>query len=196
MTAITLPNLSLNAGFLNGESGWADEMNRALRIIDAMVNLRVVSRLVTSPPAAASGDAYIVADGSVGEWSGKAALLAIWMSGDDLPTPYWEYVQPKLSWRAWVTDENSFYQYNGGNWVKDDSGIGERFSANIGDGGSANFFVDHGLGSRDVSVTVRRNASPWDDILVDISRPTENRIEISGFTSAVGVNEYRVIVKK
>lgn len=198
MTATTLPNLSIKAGFTDSEVGWGDEMNAALRLLDALVQPRVSTRNATSPPGAAPGDLFIVGAGGTGEWAGRDQLLALWVQGDDIPNGQWLYIQPKVGWRVWVTDEAFYYQYNGGSWIKDETGgvTAERYSTPIGNGSSANFFIDHMLGTRDVSVTVRRNASPWDDIVVDVSRPSENQVEISGFASAVGVDEYIVVVKK
>lgn len=64
----------------------------------------------------------------------------------------------------------------------------------IGDGTRANFYLTHNLGTYNVHVTVYRSASPRDTIIVDVSRTTEDEIEISGFSSAPAVNEYTVIV--
>ena len=47
--------------------------NEALRLLDGLVQLAVLDRHLTAPPASpADGDRYIVASGAVGAWSGWA----------------------------------------------------------------------------------------------------------------------------
>lgn len=198
MTAITLPNVGLHAGFLDAEHGWGVTMNRNQRVLDALVNLRVEDKDLTEPPLASSGAAYIVGPAATGAWAGYDGQLAIWMQGDDLPDGQWAFVQPKESWRAWLIDENAFYQYVSGTWVIDSTSsvTPTEFTQLIGDGSAANFFIDHALGTRNVAVTVYRNASPWDDIVVDVTRPSENQVELSGFALAPSVDEYMVVVRK
>ncbi len=46
-------------------------VNEALRLLDGLVQLAVLDRYLTTPPASpADGDRYIVASGAVGAWSG------------------------------------------------------------------------------------------------------------------------------
>lgn len=197
MTAVTLPNVGVKSGFTIGESGWADEMNSNMRVLDAMVQLTVVDKDLTTPPGATPGLVYIVGPSATGDWSGLDGQLAFLQTGDDLTTA-WSFVVPKAGWRAWVVDESVFYQYSGSAWVKDESSeiTPSRYRAVFGDGSSANFFINHSLGTRDLHVTVYRNATPWDDIVCDISRPSDNQIELSGFGIAPATDELVVVVSK
>lgn len=52
------------------------------------------------------------------------------------------------------------------------------FEADLGDGTATTFTLTHNLGTKAVSVDIFRNASPYDDIDVYISRPTINTITI------------------
>jgi hypothetical protein len=72
---------------------------------------------------------------------------------------------------------------------------GSAFKANIGDGTAATFTVAHGLGTRDVQVEVYRNAAPYDTGLVDISRPDADSVVIGPFSTAPGVNGFRVLIR-
>jgi hypothetical protein len=74
-------------------------------------------------------------------------------------------------------------------------GIGGKVAANIGDGSAATFTLTHNLGTRDVSVTVYRNATPWDDVICDVARPDANNVTISGFGSAPSSNQFRVVIR-
>lgn len=117
MTAIALPNTGLSTGYTEGENGWGAAMNRNLRVLDALINLTVVDKDLTAPPAATSGAVYIVGPAATGAWAGKAGQLAIWCQGDDIPAGEWAFVPAKESWTAWVADESVFYRFTAGAWV-------------------------------------------------------------------------------
>ena len=56
--------------------------NEALRLLDGLVQLAVLARDLTAPPASPSeGDRYIVASGSTGDWSGWDLNVALWTDG-------------------------------------------------------------------------------------------------------------------
>ena len=63
----------------------------------------------------------------------------------------------------------------------------------IGDGSATSFNIDHNLNTRDVQVAVFLNSGNYDDVLVDVTRPTVNRVTLT-FASAPGVNAYRAVV--
>lgn len=67
------------------------------------------------------------------------------------------------------------------------------FAQTIGNGVATTFNIDHNLNSRDVVVQVY-NATTYEDVEVDISRSTVNRVVI-GFTIAPATSAYRVVVK-
>ena len=57
-------------------------VNEALRLLDGLVQLAVLDRHLTTPPASpADGDRYIVALGAVGAWSGWDLNIAYWVDG-------------------------------------------------------------------------------------------------------------------
>lgn len=124
MTAVTLPNAGLKAGYQPLEDGWGQDMNKNLRLLDALLQAVVVDKDLTAPPGSPTGGAmYIIAASPSGAWAGQAGKLAVWMTGDDLtgvtpiPAPGWAFVTPKEGWRVWLTDEDQFYQHDGTNWV-------------------------------------------------------------------------------
>lgn len=53
--------------------------------------------------------------------------------------------------------------------------------------------VNHNFGYRNVSVTVWRNSTPWDDVDPDIERPDGNNVVVR-FNAAVAANEYQIMV--
>lgn len=85
--------------------------NEALRLLDAMVQLSVLDRDLTAPPASPSdGDRYIVASSATGLWTGWDLNVAFWIDG------VWLRLVPRPGWLAWVADEAAFVVWNGSAW--------------------------------------------------------------------------------
>ena len=85
--------------------------NEALRLLDAMVQLSVLDRTRTAPPASpADGDRHIVASGATGLWAGWDLNVAFWVDG------VWMRLVPRLGWLAWIADEAAFVVWNGSAW--------------------------------------------------------------------------------
>lgn len=71
------------------------------------------------------------------------------------------------------------------NW----SGRKRKGTAVIGDGAATQYDITHNFGTRDVIVEVARNATPWDTVLCDVSRPDANTVRLN-FTSAPTSNQF------
>lgn len=57
-------------------------LNLALNVVDALLQLRVLSVGENSPPVSPQdGDRFIVGDAPTGAWSGRAGQLARWLDG-------------------------------------------------------------------------------------------------------------------
>lgn len=85
--------------------------NEALDLLDAVVQLAVVSRNLTAPAGGESeGDRYIVAAGATGDWQGKDGMVAVWRDGG------WSFLAPRKGWLAWVIDEATLICWSGTAW--------------------------------------------------------------------------------
>jgi hypothetical protein len=85
--------------------------NEALTLLDALVQLAVISRALTAPPASpAEGDCYIPATGASGAWSGFDLQLMVYAGGG------WLRVVPKPGMKAWVMSERLTVTYEDGVW--------------------------------------------------------------------------------
>lgn len=85
--------------------------NEALRLLDAMVQLSVLDRDLTSPPASpADGDRHIVASGASGLWTGWDLNVAFWVDGA------WMRLVPRPGWLAWIAAEQALVVWNGSAW--------------------------------------------------------------------------------
>ena len=85
--------------------------NEALRLLDAVVQLSVLDRDLTAPPASpADGDRYIVASGATGLWAGWDLNVTTWVDG------VWMRLVPRPGWLAWIADEAVAAAWTGTIW--------------------------------------------------------------------------------
>lgn len=73
------------------------------------------------------------------------------------------------------------------------SGRIKKYSANIGDGSATSYTITHSLNTRDVIVRVFPNSGNYDDVEVDVYRPSTTTVTLV-FASAPSSNAYRVVV--
>ena len=69
-----------------------------------------------------------------------------------------------------------------------------KYAALVGDGTNVSYVVNHALGTRDVRVTVYRNSTPWDEVIVDTQHTDANNITLI-FSTAPSSNQFRVLVQ-
>ncbi|ATX65514.1 DUF2793 domain-containing protein [Roseinatronobacter bogoriensis] len=86
--------------------------NEALRLLDAMVQLAVLDRMRTAPPASpADGDRHLVASGATDLWAGWDLNIAFWVDGA------WIRLVPRPGWLVWVAEEGAFFVWSGSSWA-------------------------------------------------------------------------------
>ena len=130
MVGTTQPNLGLTAGYGEGESGWSDSMNANLKMLDAVVNLCVLSSTTLSPPGSpADGDRYIVPAGATAAWAGKDNQVAVFSEGA------WIYYTPVHGWVSYVKDSLSSMMW-------DDSGFWGFYPGSRADGEVVDLVAD------------------------------------------------------
>jgi hypothetical protein len=85
--------------------------NEALRLLDAMVQLSVLDRTRTTPPASpADGDRHLVASGAAELWAGWDLNVTLWVDG------VWLRLVPRPGWLVWIAAEQVFLVWNGTVW--------------------------------------------------------------------------------
>lgn len=85
--------------------------NEALRVLDAVVQLNVLSATATTPPATPDeGDRYLVAAAASGDWAGHDTELAVWDNGA------WLYIAAQTGWVAFVRDTAGQVYFDGLGW--------------------------------------------------------------------------------
>ncbi len=90
-------------------------VNEALRRLDALAQLSVVSRTTAAQPASpADGDAYILpASPSGADWGGYAqASIAVYQDGA------WSEIAAREGLRAWVAADDELVVYDGAAWAE------------------------------------------------------------------------------
>ncbi len=91
--------------------------NEALRLLDAVVQLAVLSRsLREPPPLPQEGARYIVAPGGLVEWTGHDGEIALRENGA------WAFLAPRPGWRAQDMETGETLVFDGSVWA----GPGER----------------------------------------------------------------------
>ena len=87
-------------------------VNEALRRLDAIVQLGVLDRDRTEPPASPEeGDRHIVAADATGAWAGKTGRIAAFLDG------IWVFIAPRPGWLAYVAAEEALLAFVGGVWT-------------------------------------------------------------------------------
>lgn len=88
--------------------------NEALRLIDTLAQLAVITRTLNAPPGApAEGQRWIVkaSPAPTGAWAGRGNQIAAWQDGA------WQFSVPKTGWLAYVVDESMLVAWSGSAWV-------------------------------------------------------------------------------
>lgn len=85
--------------------------NEAIAALDLIVQLTVINRTLTAPPALPTpGDRHIVAAGATGAWAGQSRRIALFLASG------WQFVQPLAGWRAHVLAEGQMAVFDGLAW--------------------------------------------------------------------------------
>lgn len=103
------PNIALP--FL--ETGQAQKEvthNEALRLLDAVVQLSVLTIQTAPPGAPVDGQRWIVGAGGTGVWAGQDNKIALWSSG-------WIFITPVAGWQAFIVSANAIRLWSGAAWL-------------------------------------------------------------------------------
>jgi hypothetical protein len=85
--------------------------NEALRLLDALVQLSVNARNMTStPPSPAEGGRWLVGSSATGAFAGNSNRVAAFLDG------LWHFFVPQKGWHAYVESEGAFILFDGTNW--------------------------------------------------------------------------------
>jgi hypothetical protein len=90
--------------------------NEALRILDVITQLAVLSDDLTAPPALpGEGVRHIIGDGATGDWAGRDGEVALFETGS------WRFFVPRAGWRAYVISRETLVVHDGAEWIDLDS---------------------------------------------------------------------------
>jgi hypothetical protein len=85
--------------------------NEALAMIDAMVQISVLSASTLAPPSSPQfGARYIVPQNAQADWVGKDNSLAHFNEIG------WQFFSPATGWLAYVVDQGNFLHFNAAGW--------------------------------------------------------------------------------
>lgn len=75
-----------------------------------------------------------------------------------------------------------------------DSGYGVRkYSSDLGDGSATSYTITHNLSTKDITVQIFENGSPYAQVEADVKHTTSNTVTVE-FSAAPTSNQYRVVV--
>ncbi len=95
---------------LSGQAQKEVTHNEALNDVDTLMQISVLDRDLTAPPASPNlGDRYIIAASATGAWNGQDGKIAAWYNG-------WRFKTPAKGWLAFMQDENKLLLHNGTSW--------------------------------------------------------------------------------
>lgn len=87
--------------------------NEAIRVLDAVAQLSVISFAATTPPALAQeGDIYALGAGAVDAWAGHDGKIAVFDDG------YWQFLTPRTGWLATLDGSAEMRVWDGAGWVE------------------------------------------------------------------------------
>lgn len=145
--------------------------NEALFTLDNLVQLSVLDKDLTAPPASPTiGDSYIVGASATGSWLGKANNVASY-DGDG-----WIFFPPNAGWKTWVVDEGKEYQYTGTAWLPSASAVRSEAGASLELGINEEELT--GLSGASVATSI---VIPTRSVLLGVS--TRTTLAITGATS-------------
>ena len=112
--------------------------------------------------------------------SGSTALdgFSAWDVGDQL----------FFDGTAWVAIDNTQFATVAALTAK-----ANKFAQDVGDGSATAIVVTHNLNTRDVSVMLRRNTAPYDQVLTDVELTSANSVTLR-FSTAPTAAQYRAVV--
>ncbi|WP_417684629.1 DUF2793 domain-containing protein [Roseibium sp.] len=84
--------------------------NEALLTLDALAHLHLKSRSLAAAPIPVEGDAFLVASGASGDWSGREGQIALWRDG------IWHFHAAFAGLVAFVADEEALIVATDSGW--------------------------------------------------------------------------------
>lgn len=98
--------------------------NEALQRLDALVQLSVIARGQSAPPASPTeGERYLVGAGASGAFAGKDFQIAVRLAGA------WTFLVPRAGWSVYVAAERLSFVHDGSAWI--DVGLALRSLQNL-----------------------------------------------------------------
>jgi hypothetical protein len=76
----------------------------------------------------------------------------------------------------------------------DSTVVVKKYGANVGDGSATSYTITHNLGTRDVTVTIYDNSSPYAEVICDVQHTSTTAVTLL-FSIAPTSNQYRVVVQ-
>lgn len=110
---IQWPNIGLYGEFKQCEDGVLEAINSNFKILDTLVQMRILDFVTDLPNNPSPGDRYILEDSDY-FYSGSGSVIAVWNEDDN----EWEYITPQAGYLGFVLSTTGLYWFDGVNWVE------------------------------------------------------------------------------
>lgn len=108
---IQWPNIGLWGEFSPCEEGIVAALNSNIKILDTLVQMRLLDFVTELPLDPTPGDRYILEDDSY-TYSESGSVIAVW-DGEK-----WRFITPQTGYLGFVLATNGLYWFNGSDWVE------------------------------------------------------------------------------
>lgn len=160
MAARTLPNIGLEGGYDERESGWAEGMTANLLMLAVLVQSGVIDKVSATPGSPDPGDIYLFDDTHPTEANAVAVFEGD--TGDET----WTFYEPLEGWLVYNRAEGYYEKFDGTAWAELETGGGTSLSVVTEISGSSHLLLasDAGLylrftNSGSKSLTVQPDAT-------------------------------------
>lgn len=165
------PNLELTE-VTEADTPAAEDLNDSFWAIDTILQLSVLSRIVTTPPTnAVQGDRYIVPAAATGEWSGRERHIAY------MTPAGWRFRAPRQGWVAYSVDDDLEYRFVGTEWEEIPPGVSDLAAAVLSVLSAFTFITEDDETS---ALLGSRQLVAGSNITLDVTTPGQIEISSSG----------------
>ncbi|MBZ5700246.1 MAG: DUF2793 domain-containing protein [Acidobacteriia bacterium] len=118
MSVTTGPKKALIISAADGDA-FGTYFRAQLRALDTLLLPYVIDHTLAAPPGGpTNGQAYIVAAGPSGAWTGHAGAIAVWSTDNPAaPTGEWEFYPPETGWVVFSRNGSAQLQWSGSAWL-------------------------------------------------------------------------------
>ena len=180
----------------------ATTANNGVYVINSDKTVLTRATDADTPAELNGGDFFFVQNGTVNDNTGWVIVDKVTIIGTT-PVVFYQFSGAGtytagngllLTGNVFSAVANTGIVVDGSGIAIDTSVVVRKYATSIGDGAATSYTVTHNLGTRDVTVAVYDNSSPYAEVVVDVLHTSTTAVTIQ-FSTAPTSNQYRVVVQ-